>query len=494
MPLDSSDGSVEDERRAPEWDLRFGFRNYRALIVSQLLSSVLAFGSVWLLTRYLGADGYGKVVALLAAAQLAAQLGVNWTMTAVARFGCQEFVESGSLAKSFWTRLAILVPNALLVVLTGDLWMPPVARWLRLPDPLLPLIALLFLANVGWLHVQQALQAAKLPRLQGVLLALERLQIVLVVLALVVAERISAESVARAFVIAPSVASVIGLWRLRSLIAPAFSFDRRLLGSIVTFSLPLIPYSIVGYFSTSYLDAFFVSRFLSTETLGVYAVAVQVSGTLMQPTVLAGSLLMPLFVTLQVTGREALVSRLFREVLPLGVLAWSLVCVVAGLAGTILLPAVFGAAFRESARALWPLLAASAVASPSLLGYAPLASARSLTGIGALAGLGAAAVNLGLNYLLIPRFGLVGCAWATCGAYAVSTVLAAGLLQRRIPGVRTSAYAASLPAVAAACVHLRWESALLTALATLSLTVPLLVLNRQKIRSTMTALASLASR
>jgi O-antigen/teichoic acid export membrane protein len=58
-------------------------------------------------------------------------------------------------------------------------------------------------------------------------------------------------------------------------------------------------------------------------------------------------------------------------------------------------------------------LAASAATAPSMFGYAAFSHAISATYISAVASTAAALVNVGFNWLLIPKYGLAGCAAAT---------------------------------------------------------------------------------
>ena len=58
-------------------------------------------------------------------------------------------------------------------------------------------------------------------------------------------------------------------------------------------------------------------------------------------------------------------------------------------------------------------LAASAIAGPALMGYTPVTTSTSKTYIQMIAISLASAVNVILDVLLIPRYGLLGCAWAT---------------------------------------------------------------------------------
>ena len=93
-------------RQSAGWDLLHGPKNYLALLIAQALTSLLSFASVWLTTRYLGPEGYGGVVAFIAAAQVVMLIGVNWTSISVARYGCEEFVQTGQIASTFWAKLA----------------------------------------------------------------------------------------------------------------------------------------------------------------------------------------------------------------------------------------------------------------------------------------------------------------------------------------------------------------------------------------------------
>src|SRR5947209_3598483 len=92
------------DRRNAAWDIQHGPRNFLALGGSQVAIAVLSFTSVWLAIRTLGPACYGGIVAIIAASQFVAQIAVNWTVTAVPRYGCEEFVETGRVSNTFWTR------------------------------------------------------------------------------------------------------------------------------------------------------------------------------------------------------------------------------------------------------------------------------------------------------------------------------------------------------------------------------------------------------
>ena len=432
-------------RQNAAWDLLHAPKNYLALISAQALGSLLSFSSVWLATRYLGPAGYGGVVALITAAQIAMMVAVSWTSISVARYGCEEFVRTGQIASTFWTRLIILAPNLVLVLATAPFWLPRLAGTLHLPANSTWLVLALLLVNVWWIHIQQALQGAKLMRAQGWLLALERALIFLVLSYLALSGSISDWNVSWLYVLGPAGASLVGLIKLRKLIWPAVRVDAALLSRMLRFSIPIIPTTLIGYLSSNYLDALFITHFLSQAKLGIYSVAYQLAGLTQQLPLLAGTLLTPLFVTLQTAKRGDRTERFIREVLPFITLLWTIACALLATIGSYMVPLVFGSKFEETAVLLWPLMAVSAFAGPWLMGYGPIVTTSSKTYLILIAATLGAIANVVLDWMLIPRFGLLGCAWGTVVASGLNLGMIFYLVHWRIVPRRTWVLQATLP-------------------------------------------------
>ena len=425
------------DRRTADWDLSYAPKNYVVLVLAQVASALFSFAGVWLATRFLGPSGYGWIVGIIAASQAIAQLTVNWTAVSVSRFGVEEFVQTGVIAKAFWTRFWIFAPNVLAVLLTSSLWLPFMSSLLKLPTNAHLLIIGNFLAISLWVHIQQALQGAKLLRLQAGLLTIERILIFCFIAIAGISGEATLTPIALAYILSPVIAGTIGLWHLRTLAFPIQALDGAFLWRVLRFSLPMLPASLVGYLSTSYLDAFFITQYLSGAELAVYAVAYQISGMALQLPLLAGTVLLPLFVTLQVDEQENRARRFVSEVVPIMTLLWGMVCATAAVIGSYLLPRLFGPAFLQLETLLWPLLTASALVAPVLMGYAPFASSKSVTYIAMIGAVVGALVNVLLNFLLIPPLGLLGCAWATTVAYGMNTLVVVLLVHSKLEIVKT---------------------------------------------------------
>jgi O-antigen/teichoic acid export membrane protein len=327
--------------------------------------------------------------------------------------------------------LTILGPNLLLVALTATWWLPAVGRWLTIPPDTVGLVLGHCAVMALWIHVQQGLQAAKSPRLLGLLMASERLTIVAALLLLAGAAATSTFGVVLAYILGPLSMTVIGLWMLRSLVFASPRVDPACMKQMLMFSMPLIPQWVFGYVSTNALDALFITHFLSVRDLGIYWVAYQVAGVFIQLALLGGTLMLPVFVTLHVDGREARTRRILGDILPLVSLLWTAFCAAFAAAAGYLVPIVFGPDYALAGLLVWPLMAAGALAGPALMGYGPYLNAVSATLALSLVTCFGAITNVALNALLIPPFGLLGCAWATTAAYAAAALAVGYAAQRR---------------------------------------------------------------
>jgi O-antigen/teichoic acid export membrane protein len=423
-------------------------RNYSTLVAAQAAVALFSFASVWLVTRHLGTEGYGGVVAVIAASQVV-QIFVSWTGIALSRYGVEEFVESGHITESFWARTAVFLPNTIVLLLFAGLWLPLLANWLKLSADAVWLVAAHFAATAVWLHIQHAMQAAKLPRLQGMMLAAERILIFAALLAMTAAGRLDGINAIVAYAAAPMVMAIAGLIAIRKLFSWRICITVEAVKKLLRFSVPLIPYSLIGYFSTNYLDAIFISQYLTKADLGVYSVAYQMNGILMQFPLLAGSLLLPLFVTLQTSGKPERVTAYMRDVVPLLTLAAGLTGIIAALFMMFFIPIAFGVQANDAVVIFWILISAAVLAVPILVGFAPFTNAVSATYIASIAAPAAAVVNVLANWLLIPRYGLKGCAWATVLAYAASVVVFVAFGKARFDLAHRWTIPAVLPVVAA---------------------------------------------
>jgi O-antigen/teichoic acid export membrane protein len=429
-PLEAKIAGVQPEdRRSYSWDIRKAPVNYLALLVSHAFTAVFSFAAVWAITRSGGAAAYGGVVAFIAASQLV-QIFLNWSLTALLRFGVEEFVETGKITKTFWTRSWIWAVNLIVALAAAVFWLDVLAGAFRIPPEAKWLVLLHIAFSSLWMHFQYALQAVKMIRLQGYLLAIEKAIILAAIIALLYVERFDPVSLLMCFLLPPVVMSIAAAFLVRNYVRFEGMFSGDHVKTVVRFSLPLIPFAIISYLATSQLDALFITQFLSTRDLGIYSIATQINGTLLQLPILMNALLMPMFVSIKTSGDETMLRRIFADLVPSVTLLWSIALVSAATAGVYIIPRVFGTEYEASAAAFWVLASASALTFPILFGMATLSNTYSRTYISMYASALAAATNIVLNIVLIPRYGMIGCAWASVIASFASLATFKLLLDR----------------------------------------------------------------
>jgi O-antigen/teichoic acid export membrane protein len=177
-----------------------------------------------------------------------------------------------------------------------------------------------------------------------------------------------------------------------------------------------------------------------------------------------------------------------RDVVPLLTLAGGLAGVAAALVMMFFIPLAFGGEANDAVIIFWILMSAAVLAIPILVGFAPFTNAVSATYVASVAAPVAAVVNVFANWMLIPSYGLKGCAWATVLAYGASVIVFIAFGRTRfdlahkwtipavVPVLAASGYAsytgdlltaAILAFVTAFVIVLIWRSAIRSGLQTL---------------------------
>jgi O-antigen/teichoic acid export membrane protein len=223
-----------------------------------------------------------------------------------------------------------------------------------------------------------------------------------------------------------SLPNALSIWR----VARIRLLERPLLAELAAYGLPFALTGALAAFITL-SDRYILELLIGTGATGLYAASydlvMRTLHVLMMVVAMAGS---PIVLRAYETqGREAAAPFIRRQ----GELLLGLALPVA-MAFILLAPAIaralLGEQFQQAARALIPWIAVATVLSGFQAFYLSLAFSlpkRPLSQTWVL--FAGALLNVALNFLLIPRFGLVGAALATVAAYAL--IVAGSLLVGR---------------------------------------------------------------
>ena len=203
-----------------------------------------------------------------------------------------------------------------------------------------------------------------------------------------------------------TITSILGLYLLRDKIKMCFS--KLHLKKMLEFSLPLIPSSIAVILAM-YVDRLIIKEYLSFEEVGLYAVAAKIAGIINLLIIGVQNSITPLIYSrYKETDTPIHLNKIYNSFL---LMSFAIILVLALFSKYFVL--FFGGENYLAASSIIPILASAFVFSSMYLFFPGLSIAKK-TGTISIINIIFAAVNLALNYYLIPKFGIKGAAFATC--------------------------------------------------------------------------------
>jgi O-antigen/teichoic acid export membrane protein len=379
-----------------------------------LVSRILAVLLLPLYTRYLGPSGFGKietVVALTTVLVIVLRLGIS---SAFFRFYFDTKDEAQRtlvVRTSFW--FTMTMATAGLVV--GFILATPIAHGLKLgDDPWLVRAAFVGLwAQMNYeqltslFRVEERSTAFVLASLANVLITVGA-----TVLLVVGLDKGPTGAVVGNFIGTLCVYLVLLAYRRYQL---GLQFSRDLLRQMNHFGMPLVP-SALALWAINFIDRIFIAQYKGQAEVGVYSVAVRISSAIVF-LMIAFRLAWPAFAYSIEDDREA--KRTYSYVLTYLVF----VCCWVSLALGVLAPWLVewlarGPGFHRAADAVALLAFATTAYAAYTVVAIGIGRARQTQFNWVVSGV-AAGVNVVLNVILIPPYGMIGAAISTAAAYLV---------------------------------------------------------------------------
>lgn len=401
-----------DERRDYSWDFRNAVSNYAFLVVSQGAIIGLSFLNFWLMTRFLGAEGYGGVIALITMSQMAQTMAL-WTNIVLLRIGVEEFVVKGAISETFWNRSAILTGNVAFLLASAPLWLSLLGGSMKIEPHLQIFVLIHFVVALVSNHFLFSLQAVKLIRLQSVLQIVERAFILVLIGIVFYFSQLTLINSFLIYALAPLITISIALVKVFPFIRRNVKLEWAVMKKLIIFALPFAPLTLIGFFGTNYFDSLFIAAYQTKKDVGIYSTAYQYAGIGTNFLVLANSLLLPMFITLLTQKKASTVTIYIEKVLPLIVMLWSCYCCVISFGAQYLFPLVFREEFAAASPIATIIITSAVIGSAGYTGFVPFLLSHSLNSKNMQMGLLTAGSNALANILLVPRYGLKGCAVAT---------------------------------------------------------------------------------
>jgi O-antigen/teichoic acid export membrane protein len=205
-------------------------------------------------------------------------------------------------------------------------------------------------------------------------------------------------------------------------------WDRELLREMNRFGMPLVP-SALFLWALNFSDRFFLVKLSGPREVGLYSIGVRMASAIIL-LLAAFRTAWPAFAYSIEDDREA--KRAYSFVLTYIVVITSWMALGLGVLAPWLVRLLTTPAFYSAERVVAPLAFAAAAFGAYIVVVIGIGRARKTRSNWVITG-AACVLNIGLNLLLIPPYGMIGAAIATIGAYAMLFVGMAWRAQRIYP-------------------------------------------------------------
>lgn len=400
--------------------------DFLAYGISDLLIRASAFITLPIYSRALSTADYGTWNTLITGVGLLNAILALGGDSAYARyFMAAKTQDEQKTITSTWFSFLALWSSALVIICI--LFSAPIAEWVLKEAELAPLVILsLLAAPVGLINAMcaQALRNRFQTRqfafwnVTGAVLSIG-LSVGGVVLGWGVAGILTGVLIA-ALIVLP-----FRLWIIRDLLQPRFSLPY--LRELLRYGVPLVPVSL-AYWVFASSDRILLGQLADFSQVGFYAVASQLASILGFIQGALGQAWVPRAMLLYETD-PASAARIFGQMLTYFLTLFGVLSVgVSAFANEIILLFTTDA-YLPAATAVAPLaLAFVAYASTQVTSIS--ITLKNRTEYFSLLSWLAAVLNVGLNLLFIPQFGLLAAAWSTTAAYLFLTAAYAFVSQR----------------------------------------------------------------
>jgi O-antigen/teichoic acid export membrane protein len=202
-----------------------------------------------------------------------------------------------------------------------------------------------------------------------------------------------------------SVGLVMGFWYLRESFSVHVDFD--ILKRLLRFSFPLVP-SGLAIFANTYIDRFFINSYLSIAEVGIYGFAMRIASLATLFMIAFQNSFTPLiYVNHRRPDAPAQIARIFRIFIVGSVIILLLLSIFSDFLVSFLAPT----AYSPSKHIITGLSLGLLLAQMYI--FAPGPALESKTNVFMSVNIASALINVALNILLIPPFGLGGAVAAT---------------------------------------------------------------------------------
>ncbi len=395
----------------PAFDFKHSIKgsltNFGLLSASKILVQLLHLAILALIARKLGAESFGKLNIFLMVAQFVFLITVKWTATGFTRFSITHMIENKPISRIFWARN--LIGGVLLAgIIFGVIFQKDaISNYIGLPQPCLIFLFGYYLALLLTDYSYQVAEITTSFRALSIVQVIEKIALFILLY------QFGTHVFSIIFI---TIIAVVGsrIWLMvpvrRKLFFPLTTsvHESR---ELLRFSLPLLLVSLGG-FIFGWVDIAVIKYFMTMEKVGLYSLAYNGLNAVESVVLLMATVLRPIFISLIANGKKEYVAAFGRRILPQIQFIWGLAFIALGWISTWMIPLVFGKEFTPSSPVFVVLLISlnftvfNTIVQAIFIGFSRVGTVAKISASASL-------INLILDCIFVPLFGIMGAALAT---------------------------------------------------------------------------------
>ena len=316
-------------------------------------------------------------------------------------------IENKPISRIFWAR-NFIAGVLLMVIISGVIFQKgAISNYIGLPQPCL---ILLFCYFLGLLLTDYSREIAEITTSFK---ALSVVQVIEKIVLLLLLYKFGTHVFSIIYI---TIIAVVGsrLWLLlpvrRKLFYP-LTTNKDECVALLRFSLPLLLVSIGG-FIFGWVDIAVIKHFMAIEKVGLYSLAYNGLNAVESVVLLMATVLTPIFISLIANEKKEYIMAFGRRILPQIQFIWGLAFIALGWISTWMIPLAFGQDFAPSSPVFIILLISlnftvfNTIAQSIFIGLSKVGTVAKISASASL-------LNLILDCIFVPLFGIMGAALAT---------------------------------------------------------------------------------
>lgn len=401
--------------------------NYSTVLLSQFLCMPLSILYISMVTRTLGPEEFGYFTIFLAVAQLFLCIFVNWTRSSIIRFGSEAFAKEKDMGEIIGSQFLITLISFILALIILFLIKSYLSDVLKLGEKSYLWVVLYFAAYILSDFILQFLQA--IHRIRSYAAALFSRQAMLVIFFGLIFTVFKQEPYVSNVIII-EIVSYLFIVSLFSALAfsgtslfKTFSINTQKIKEMLHYSWPIMIKVILGY-SLLWADIWIIKFFLSYKAVGEYEVANRLIHWATNVIMPLGIIGFPLVVSFKSIENDSLIFTFATRIVPQLCFFWGSIILLLLLSSKTIIHILFGEGYRFSLIPFQVLLIGLSFQILPFL-YNPILQAYDWTKKMAFITAIAVIINLSLDLILIPKWGIIGAAISKTCALIICSQLSA---------------------------------------------------------------------